>query len=279
MSHRPLATGLLLAFLLVLTFPFLHHTNWNARAEWLMRLLGLGCLYGLLFISACRNERVVKSIPALILGAVLVLAGNLWPVLEPWQRHLPSLSIALVTVGMCVAIAGRPDARMFVLIALCVFPLGIWEHLLTKALPYQEFIAWAAAFILQYLGQEVQLQGVLIIYDQSGVLEVQHFCSGIKLLAVVFYSTAIFGALYPEIRGAVWRAWLLGTSLGVAVSIIRVALLTVVHPYPSIFEFLHGRTGNESFTLIVMLSLWPILADPLEAMISRDIRLFRLLLR
>ncbi len=149
------------------------------------------------------------------------------------------------------------------LLAFLIFSLvdGISNKLLTslpESISFTQLTTNFGAFLLHYIGFNIQQEGVLI-HLPSGSVEVLYACTGGPLIALLMQLTLVLFIVAP-------LNWKLGLkiiggllALGFFLGVARVALLAVVVSDDAAFAYWHGDEGNQIFSLIAF-TAWIVMA-------------------
>ena len=202
--------------------------------------------------------RLPRSRPFLLLGAALI--GGL--ILRSW--HLGEGESAFVRLFPLFAWAGwfsmvqgwrwLPWGQSWALVLALSVPPRALPLLLETIAGGQICNATAAiaAFGLHYLGFDVVHQNSLIQLPE-GIVNVEFACTGVPLLGLLLQVSVLLAVVTQG--QTVGR--LVGWSVAIAalLSVVRVAIMAVVVSDPTAFQFWHGSSGGQIFTLIALAGL------------------------
>ncbi len=207
-------------------------------------------------------DRLPRSRPTLLLG--LALVGGL--IVKSWQ--LGDGETAFVRLFPLLAWAGwfalvqgwrwLPWGPSWALVLTLSVPPRALPLLLETILGEQIRTATAAiaAFGLHYVGFDVVRQTSLIQLP-GGTVDVEFACTGAALLGLLLQISVLLTVVTggPTLGQSLGR--LVGWSVAIAalLSAIRVAIMAVVVSDATAFQFWHGASGGQIFTLIALAGL------------------------
>lgn len=252
-----------------------------------LRLVGLG-LVGLhlaLIIQMTGNpDQLVLS--GLFWGAIAVPVHHHWPDRLPRSRPLLLLGLGLIC-GLIVKSLQLEDGetafvRLFPLFAWAGWfalvqgwrwlPWGkSWALVLALSVPPRALpllletilgeqirtaTAVIAAFGLHYLGFDVVHQTSLIQLP-DGTVNVEFACTGAALLGLLLQVSVLLAVVTEDRALGQTLGRLVGWSVAIAalLSVVRVAIMAVVVSDAAAFQFWHGASGGQIFTLIALAGL------------------------
>jgi exosortase len=184
---------------LLLAWEYWHVINrlfslWRTRADWshgfIIPFFGLYYLY-------LRRDRMPLGLPtgaaARWVGAVILIAAFVFYVMTTLlqQAYPQSLSLVLTILGISMMLAGWPLTRWaWFAIAFLLFALPVPDRLYDQlTIPLRIVAARVSAAIMGILPDMLaEPQGTLVEYiykGKSGTLDVEHACSGMRLLVTM----------------------------------------------------------------------------------------------
>ncbi|MFH7243179.1 MAG: archaeosortase/exosortase family protein [Spirulina sp.] len=115
--------------------------------------------------------------------------------------------------------------------------------------PIRGATAAAAAFGLHFLGFDVAQQGTFIQLP-SGTVEVEFACTGAALLGLLLQVSVLLAVVtaWAKIRGLILGS----VAIAALLSTVRVAIMAAVVGNEALFQFWHGSSGGQLFTLIAL---------------------------
>jgi exosortase/archaeosortase family protein len=171
---------------------------------------------------------------------------------EPFIVALPIIAIAL----SLLILGWVKFAKALPLLLVFAFLGTHLSHQIGYLLPFKEITAASATYGLHYLGFDVVRDGKLMTLS-SGIVSVEQSCTGWNL--IIFNLQIIFAIslLQPSPRSQSPRSqWALtalnAVVLGFFIGVIRVMFLATIVTYPQTFDYWHGKSGNQIFTVIAI---------------------------
>lgn len=119
-------------------------------------------------------------------------------------------------------------------------------------LPIRVATAAIAAFGLHYLGFDVVQQGSLIQVP-AGTVDVEFACTGAALLGLLWQVSVLLAAVTEWRRLGTFMGW--SMAIAAFLSTVRVAIMATVVGRGGAFQFWHGSSGGQLFTLMALTSL------------------------
>lgn len=115
--------------------------------------------------------------------------------------------------------------------------------------PIRVATAAAAAFGLHFLGFDVAQQGSFIQLP-SGTVDVEFACTGAALLGLLWQVSVLLAVVtaWAKIRGLILGS----VAIAALLSTVRVAIMAAVVGNEALFQFWHGSSGGQLFTLIAL---------------------------
>jgi exosortase H (IPTLxxWG-CTERM-specific) len=101
--------------------------------------------------------------------------------------------------------------------------------------PFTAGVAWASGTVLKVLGQDIRMQGTMILSDRFSV-NIMNGCNGVETMAIFFSAVLAFPAT--------WRSRAAGLGLGLVaiqvINLLRVVALYLTGAYlPKLFDTSH----------------------------------------
>ena len=181
----------------------------------------------------------------------------------------------LLGCGAVLSIQGAEGVlcnwRAWVVLAVAVTPNSALAPVLDPGRRLTDAHAAMGGFILQYLGFDVHMNGPLLCLP-SGTVQVEGPCSGFSLMVILLKVAFIAGIALSLRRPTGLMIGAVGLGVGLAVGVLRVAVLAAVLDHPAWFARLHGATGKNLFPALGFLCFAPFLAPaekPLADLILR----------
>ena len=154
--------------------------------------------------------------------------------------------------GAVLALLGMKDAirnwRLWLALAIAVAPNSILAPILDPGHRLTAAHAPAAGFLLHYLGFDAHMKGLLLRMP-AGNVRVEGPCSGFALMVLLLKVALLVCVMLPMRRRTQLALCVAGLSVGLAVGVIRVAILAAVLDCPAWFQWLHGPAGRNLFPL------------------------------
>ena len=123
----------------------------------------------------------------------------------------------------------------------------VLETLLDR--PLRVATAAAAAFGLHFLGFDVAQQGTFIQLP-SGTVEVEFACTGAALLGLLLQVSVLLAVVTAWAKLGGMILW--SVAIAALLSTVRVAIMAAVVGNEALFQFWHGSSGGQVFTLIAL---------------------------
>ena len=123
----------------------------------------------------------------------------------------------------------------------------VLETLLDR--PLRVATAAAAAFGLHFLGFDVAQQGSFIQLP-SGTVEVEFACTGAALLGLLLQVSVLLAVVTAWAKLGGMMLW--SVAIAALLSTVRVAIMAAVVGNEALFQFWHGSSGGQVFTLIAL---------------------------
>ncbi len=214
---------------------------------------------GLLFLIYKRKNflKLNTDIFSLIIGIILIIFTLYKSISIYWyEAYFLSLYPLISGLGIALIASGfkhlKQYWREFILIIFICFPGSYWENeLIEKYFYVSELTARFTNFALWNFGFNVVRQGVIILYNNGGVL-VNYSCTGtviiILLLKLVLLLGLTFSATKKQLFWLIFNAIFLGFFLGG----IRVIILTLIVNNKPLFHYWHGSEGASIFSTIAV---------------------------
>ncbi len=115
--------------------------------------------------------------------------------------------------------------------------------------PLRIATAVAAAFGLHFLGFDVAQQGSFIQLP-SGTVEVEFACTGAALLGLLLQVSVLLAVVTAWAKLGGMILW--SVAIAALLSTVRVAIMAAVVGNEALFQFWHGSSGGQVFTLIAL---------------------------
>lgn len=207
-------------------------------------------------------DRLPRSRPTLLLGLALIVglivkSGQLGDGETAFVRLFPLVAWA----GWFLMVQGwrwLPWGQSWVLVLALSVPPRALPQLLETILGEQIRTATAAiaAFGLHYVGFDVVQQNSLIQLP-GGTVDVEFACTGAALLGLLLQVsvllTVVTGGQYLGHSLGRLAGW--SVAIAVLLSAIRVAIMAAVVSNAAAFQFWHGASGGQIFTLLALAGL------------------------
>ncbi|WP_035992556.1 archaeosortase/exosortase family protein [Leptolyngbya sp. KIOST-1] len=116
-------------------------------------------------------------------------------------------------------------------------------------LPLRVTTAAIAAFGLHYLGFEV-VQTDSLIQLPTGTVNVEFACTGAALLGLLLQVSVLLAAITHWQRLPALGGW--SVAIAALLSVVRVAIMAAVVGDGAAFQFWHGPSGGQIFTLVAL---------------------------
>ncbi len=191
------------------------------------QILGIALLWFLCLKSLPLQETETAFVR---LFPLFAFAG--WSLLVRWEPK----GFEWKVLALVVALSLPPRGLPLVLEAVLGMPIRV----ATAAM---------AAFGLHFLGFDVVQQGSLIQLS-GGTVDVEFDCTGAALLGLLLQVSVLLAVVteWSRFRGLVLWSVAIATQL----STVRVAIMAAVVGNEAIFQFWHGSSGGQLFTLIAL---------------------------
>lgn len=258
--ERNLGNILIIAFLSILYGPVLIHwcDGWlnksiNIEHEYFSHAL-IGFPYAAYIIFHQNRQKWQnldnKSHPlggfCLALGLVFYITGSI---------ELVALSFPIVITGIFLWLKGIPGLKLnwFPLLLIFLGTPNAIPYLITPyTLPLQKFIAAVAAFILQQLRINSQVDGIYL-YVNNIPVEVAPYCAGLKMLFTSLYVSLLLLHWTGNLnrKGRVITLLSSAVLISVIANIIRNTVLAVFHGngLDKAFEILHDGWAGDLYSI------------------------------
>ncbi|MEA5452420.1 archaeosortase/exosortase family protein [Leptolyngbya sp. CCNP1308] len=207
-------------------------------------------------------DRLPRSRPSLLLGLTLVggLIVKSWP-LGDAETAFVRLFPLFAWAGWFTLVQGwrwLPWRQSWALVLALSVPPRAMPLLLETILDAQIRTATAAiaAFVLHYVGFDVVQQNSLIQLP-GGTVDVEFACTGAALLGLLLQVSVLLTVATGGQHLGHTLGRLAGWSIAIAalLSAIRVAIMAAVVSNAAAFQFWHGASGGQIFTLIALAGL------------------------
>lgn len=245
-----------------------------------MALLGLGLvgLHGVLIIRVTGNlDQLVFSL--VFWGAIMAQIRQSFPLRLRQSHGIQMLGIAFLALlglkSLPITATESAFVRLFPLLALAGWSLLIrqgqnvdrwksWALVVALSVPPRALplvletvldrpirvaTAAAAAFGLHVLGFDVVQQGSLIQIP-SGTVDVEFACTGAALLGLLWQVSVLLAVVTSGAKLGRLMRW--SVAIAALLSTVRVAIMAATVGNDALFQFWHGSSGGQLFTLIAL---------------------------
>ena len=185
-----------------------------------------------------------------------------------WAAKAIGVALAAIPVSFVAGLPGT--ARLWrggVAVGIALFPKSLLDPVLNPGGWLLGAHAKIGGFLLYSLGREVRVLGT-VLHLPAGTLRVEAPCSGFALMVMLLKMAAIVSIALPIRRTARLTMIVSALGVGMAVGVLRVAVLASVAGNAGRFEFLHGEGGGWLFPTVAFLGYAPFLI-PAEAALAQ----------
>lgn len=258
---------------------YINSTNLKRIDAWLF-IIGAGLILNHLTLAWRLDEIQLLVNSLLYWGAACLLIWQKRHLLI-WKSNPLSTSIGLFLVSfILIRTAGITGhnffTRIYPIIALIAWSLlasGIWgirqyikesiilcwsildSTILSNTLNISAITAKFSAYLLWYLGFQVNLQGVNIIMP-TGSVEVNSGCSGYTIILQLIGLSIVFLSLFTTPKKQIIILPISAIVMGFLINVVRVALMAVLVAAnrQEAFKYWHQEDGSLIFSAIAVIA-------------------------
>lgn len=203
----------------------------------------------------CSNF-ISSFIGFILLGLILAKAVSLFD----FESNLLSLLPIAATASYALILSGfggiNQYAKELFFAWFLFFPTGVIGHFLDKIFQITVINAKVATYLLYYFGFNTRSRGneVWLHLPKLGNFKaiVDYPCAGIPMILLILKLALLFICCVSLSKKQQLLFPTFSVTLGFLLGVVRVCLLTLLIPKPTLFDYWHGHQGSQMFSTLAI---------------------------